>query len=116
MNLDIDIEMVKDVLLLKEHEEEKKITLEQVAKAASLHFKIPLADLKSKSRTKNIANARFIAMYLSRKLVNATHEEIGKFYGGRDHSSVVHAEQKITKQLTTDTALSKDVMTIENHL
>lgn len=116
MNVNIDVEMVKDVLALKEHEEEKKVTLEIVAKTTSQHFKIPIADLKSKSRTKDIANARFIAMYLSRKIVNATHEEIGRFYGGRDHSSVVHAEQKITSKLATDSTLSKDIMTIENSL
>ncbi len=116
MKVDIDIEMVKDVLALKEHEDERKVTLEIVAKTTSHHFRIPIADLKSKSRTKDIANARFIAMYLSRKIVGATHEEIGRFYGGRDHSSVVHAEQKITKQLSSDSHLSKDVMTIENSL
>jgi len=116
MNVNIDVEMVKDVLALKEHEEEKKVTLEIVAKFTSQHFKIPIADLKSKSRTKDIANARFIAMYLSRKIVNATHEEIGRYYGGRDHSSVVHAEQKITSRLATDSTLSKDIMTIENSL
>jgi chromosomal replication initiator protein len=116
MNVNIDVEMVKDVLALKEHEEERKITLDGVAKTTSQHFKIPIADLKSKSRTKDIANARFIAMYLSRKIVNATHEEIGRFYGNRDHSSVVHAEQKITSRLATDSSLSKDIMTIENSL
>jgi chromosomal replication initiator protein len=116
MKVDIDLEMVKDVLALKEYEDERKITLDIVAKATSQHFKIPIADLKSKSRTKDIAKARFVAMYLSRKIVNATHEEIGKFYGGRDHSSVVHAEQTITQKLIGDPALSKDIMTIENSL
>ncbi len=116
MSVSIDVEMVRDVLALKEHEEERKVTLESVAKTTSQHFRIPIADLKSKSRTKDIANARFIAMYLSRKIVNATHEEIGRFYGGRDHSSVVHAEQKITLRLATDVNLSKDIMTIENTL
>lgn len=116
MHVEIDIETVKEVLALKEHEDERRITLEIVAKTTAQHLKIPLADLKSKSRTKEIANARFIAMYLSRKIVNATHDEIGKYYGGRDHSSVVHAEQKITRQLMTDASLSKDVMTIENSL
>lgn len=116
MKVDIDVEMVKDVLALKEHEDDRRVTLEHVAKTTSQYFRIPVADLKSKSRTKDIANARFIAMYLSRKIVNATHEEIGRFYGNRDHSSVVHAEQKIVSRLTTDVGLSKDIMTIENTL
>lgn len=116
MKVDIDAETVKETLGLREYEEERKITLDHVAKTTSQHFKIPIADLKSKSRTKDIANARFIAMYLSRKIVNGTHEEIGKFYGNRDHSSVVHAEQKIIQRLATDATLSKDIMTIENSL
>lgn len=116
MKVDIELEMVKEVLALRDFEDEKKITIEGIAKQTSQHFKIPVADLKSKSRTKDIANARFVAMYLSRKLANATHEEIGQFFGGRDHSSVVHAEQKISKQLSQDPLLSKTIMTIENQL
>lgn len=116
MKVDIELEMVKEVLGLRDFEDEKKITIEAIAKQTSLYFKIPVADLKSKSRTKDIANARFVAMYLSRKLANATHEEIGQFFGGRDHSSVVHAEQKISRTLAEDPLLSKTIMTIENSL
>ncbi len=116
MKVDIELEMVKEVLSLRDFEDEKKITIEGIAKQTSSHFKIPIADLKSKSRTKDIANARFVAMYLCRKLANATHEEIGQFFGGRDHSSVVHAEQKISKQLPEDPLLSRTIMTIENLL
>ncbi|MFG1505579.1 chromosomal replication initiator protein DnaA [Halobacteriovorax sp. ZH5_bin.2] len=116
MKVDIELEMVKEVLGLRDYEDEKKITIEGIAKQTSQYFKIPVADLKSKSRVKDIANARFVAMYLSRKLASATHEEIGQFFGGRDHSSVVHAEQKISKQLSQDPMLSKTIMTIENSL
>lgn len=116
MKVDIDTEMVKEILMLKDLDMDKKVTLDQVAKASSQYFKIPVADLKSKARTKDIANARFVAMYLSRKIVNATQEEIGNFYGGRDHSSVVHAEKTISKRLETDIGLSRDVLTIESKL
>lgn len=116
MNVEVDTEMVKDILGLSSEDVERKITLDVVAKAASLHFKIPVPDLKSKARTKDIVNARFVAMFLSRKIVNATQEEIGKFYGGRDHSSVVHAERTIKEKLLTDVGLSRDLVTIENCL
>ncbi|MFG1500380.1 chromosomal replication initiator protein DnaA [Halobacteriovorax sp. XZX-3] len=116
MKVDIELEMVKEVLGLRDYEDEKKITIEGIAKQTSQYFKIPVADLKSKSRVKDIANARFVAMYLCRKLASLTHEEIGQFFGGRDHSSVVHAEQKISKQLSQDPMLSKTIMTIENSL
>jgi chromosomal replication initiator protein len=116
MNVEVDTEMVKDILGLSSEDVERKITLDIVAKATSLHFKIPVPDLKSKARTKDIVNARFVAMYLSRKIVNATQEEIGKFYGGRDHSSVVHAERTIKDKILTDVSLSRDLVTIENCL
>ena len=115
MKVDIDLETVKNVLSLNHLEEERNISLETIAKATSQYFKIPLPDLKSKARKKEIANARFVAMYLSRKLLYATHEEIGKFYS-RDHSSVVHAEQRITERLEHDSQLSRHLITIENSL
>ncbi len=115
MKVDIDLETVKNVLSLNHIEEDRNITLDSIAKATSQYFKIPLPDIKSKARKKEIANARFVAMYLSRKLLNATHEEIGKFYS-RDHSSVVHAEQKITQRLENDNQLSRHLITIENTL
>ena len=116
MNVEVDTEMVKDILGLSSSEVERKITLDIVAKATSQHFKIPVPDLKSKARTKDIVNARFVAMYLSRKIVNATQEEIGRFYGGRDHSSVVHAERTIKEKMINDISLSRDLITIENTL
>jgi chromosomal replication initiator protein len=116
MNVEVDTEMVKDILGLSSEDIERKITLDIVAKATSAHFKIPVPDLKSKARTKDIVNARFIAMYLSRKIVNATQEEIGRFYGGRDHSSVVHAERTIKDKMNSDVSLSRDLITIENSL
>jgi chromosomal replication initiator protein len=116
MKVEIDTEMVKDLLMLKDVDQDKKITLDQIAKTTASYFKIHVADLKSKARQKDIANARFIAMYLSRKIINATQQEIGNFYGNRDHSSVVHAEKEVIKRMATDINVSKDVMTIENSL
>jgi len=53
---------------------------------------------------------------MTRKLIKVTQEEIGKFYGGRDHSSVIHALSKIENLTKTDAALSKDLLHIENSL
>lgn len=113
---DLDIETVKDFLHLSTEEDTRTVTLEAIAKATSQYFKIPLADLKSKSRLKDVAKARHIAMYLSRKSLSLTFDEIGKFFGGRDHSSVVHAEKTITQKLQTDSGLSRDLTYIENNL
>ncbi len=116
MNVDIDIEMVKDLLMLNNYEEAKEITLDDVAKITSSFYKIPLADIKSKARSKDIARARHVAMYLSRKIINATQQEIGTFFGGRDHTSVIHGVNKITSQVKIDVGLSRDIIQIENNL
>ncbi|MCO4794546.1 MAG: chromosomal replication initiator protein DnaA [Bacteriovoracaceae bacterium] len=113
MKVEIDTEMVKDLLGLENYQETKKITLDDIAKATSGYFKIPLADLKSKARNKEITRARHIAMYLQRKVVHATQQEIGRFFGGRDHTSVIHGVNKISEQVKTDVTLSRDLIQIE---
>lgn len=116
MEIDFDYETVKDFLQLSAPEDAKVVTQETIAKATSQYYKIPLADLKSKSRIKEVAKARHVAMYLARKILNHTFDEIGKYFGGRDHSSVVHAEKTVVEKLKTDSALSKDLNYIENNL
>lgn len=116
MKVDFDIETIREFLQLSTPEDNRVLTLEAIAKATSQYFKIPLADLKSKSRMKEVAKARHISMYLCRKCLNLTFDEIGKFFGGRDHSSVVHAEKTVTQKLQTDAELSRDINYIENNL
>lgn len=116
MGIDLDFELVKNYLNLETPNDEKTITLESVAKATSQYYRITVVDLKSKGRKKEVTQARHVAMYLSRKIVNATLEEIGRFYGGRDHSTVISAERAVVQRLTTDASLSKDVLYIENNL
>lgn len=116
MNVEIEIDLVKEQLMLPNNESEKEMTIEYVAKATAQYFRIPLADLKSKGRSQDITKARHIAMYLSRKIVNAKQQEIGAFFGGRDHSSVIHAVNTIAEKVKTDSSLSKDINSIESNL
>ncbi len=115
--VELDLDIVKEQLNIQEDSgSERSVGLEDLAKAVAQFFKIPLADLKSKSRSKEIAHARHIAMFLSRKILRATQQEIGQFFGGRDHTSVIHASQKIQEQLEIDQELSKTVNEIERML
>ncbi|GAF80514.1 unnamed protein product, partial [marine sediment metagenome] len=114
--VDIDAEIARQQLKLDDYLDPKKITLDNIGKTVSSYFKIPVPDLKSKARNKEIATARHIAMYLSYKIIQSTLAEIGQFYGNRDHSSVLHAVEKIKKQLKTDSELSSSVLEIENSL
>jgi len=116
MDIEIDTEIVREQLNIQDNSNVKQITLESIAKTTSQHFKIPLPDLRSKSRNKEIAYARHVAIYLSRKLIRATQQDIGRYYGGRDHTSIIHAEKKVQELLKTDSTLSRNVLEIENAL
>ncbi len=80
------------------------------------HFSIKLADLKSSRRLKNFAMPRQIAMYLCRKHVKSSYPELGEKFGGKDHSTVVHAVQKIEKLLKADLSLQTQINSLEKHL
>ena len=116
MRIEIDIEMVRNLLKMDNHTANEVPTLENIAKTTSNYFKIPLANLKSKARKAEITRARHIAMYLSQKIIKSTLKEIGHFYGGRDHTSVIHAIERIKTGLQNDSQLSRDVVAIESNL
>tara|TARA_R110000868_G_scaffold55424_2_gene172249 strand:+ start:120 stop:1682 length:1563 start_codon:yes stop_codon:yes gene_type:complete len=116
MNQEIDVELAKELLTLGGVNESVAPTIDSIAKATSAYYKVSFADLKSKSRAKETAHARHVAMYLARKLMKVTQEEIGKFFGGRDHSSVIHAVSKIELLTKSDASLSKDLLQIENSM
>ncbi|MBP9680044.1 MAG: chromosomal replication initiator protein DnaA [Bacteriovorax sp.] len=116
MNVEIEIDLVKEQLMVPDGDSGKEMTIEHVAKATAQYFRIPLADLKSKGRSQDITKARHIAMYLARKIANGKQQEIGAFFGGRDHSSVIHAVNTITEKVKLDPSLSKDINAIESNL
>lgn len=115
MNVEIEVELVKEQLMLPNSENEIELTIESVAKATAQYFRLPLVDLKSKGRNQDITRARHVAMYLARKIVNAKQQEIGAYFGGRDHSSVIHAVNTISERVKTDPSLSKDINAIESN-
>jgi chromosomal replication initiator protein len=115
-NVEIDTDMAKEILKLAPNDDATPATLEGIAKSTSQYFKVTLADIRSKSRNKEIVRARHISWYLSKHLIDATLKEIAKYYGGRDHSSVIHGVNRVTVQIRTDMALSKDITFIENNL
>lgn len=116
MKVDIDMEMVKELLVLSDSANEKRITLEHITRTTAQFYKITLADIKSKTRTKQITNARHVAMYLSQKVINSKLQEIGKYFSGRDHTSVMHAIKKVKSSIKSDLALSRQIIEIENSL
>jgi chromosomal replication initiator protein len=101
----ITIELTKEVLrdLLKEPK--KLITVDFIQRCVAEEFGIPLPDLKTRRRHKNIVLPRQIAMYLSRELTDSSFPEIGGFFGGKDHTTVLHSYNKIKGDLKTNELL-----------
>lgn len=102
---DITLTMTKNVLkdLLKEAS--KEISIEDIQHAVSEHYKINMADFKTKKRIKSIVVPRQIAMYLARELTSFSLPEIGLRFGGKDHTTILHAYKKIKDQMTADSKL-----------
>ena len=94
----------------------KTVSIEAVLHAVSDRFNVSISQLQSKSRTRSLALPRQIVMYLSRKLTNMSLTEIGGFVGGRDHSTVIHADGKITELLKKDKNLLFVLQKIESEL
>ncbi len=92
------------------------ITIEDIQKAVCKYFNIRISDLKSKRRLKNIALPRQIAMYLSREYTKASFPEIGERFGGKDHSTVIHAHKKIASALERDEEIRSIVESLKTML
>ncbi len=114
---EIDMDLVREVLKKVLRQGEKKsVTVDEVIKTVTDKFNIKIADIKSQKKSKNLVLPRQIAMYLSRKLTNASFPDIGAKIGGRDHSTVIYAYNKITKLLDHDDKTKKIVQELERLL
>jgi chromosomal replication initiator protein len=94
ITLDLTKRILKDML----EEERKRISIPYIQEKVAEFFNISLSELKSKSRKKNIALPRQIAIYFARKYTDASLNEIGDAFGGKDHTTVLHAIQKIERE------------------
>jgi chromosomal replication initiator protein len=104
---EISVDMVKDVLKDMIKEGKKKITIDLIQKKVCEYFDIKLSDMKVKKRSRGIAYPRQIAMYLARMLTDYSLPEIGEYFGGRDHTTVMHAFDKIKNDLKAKKGLSE---------
>lgn len=87
---------------LEERDKSLQPSLKSIAQAVAKYFKLRIADLKGKTRRQNVVHARAIGMFLSRELTDESLERVGKHYGGRDHTTVIHACRKAAADLETD--------------
>jgi chromosomal replication initiator protein len=106
---EMGVDLAQEVLGDLWGEEEKIITIDQIQKKVGDFFGVKLSDLKAKSRTKAVAFPRQVAMYLARQLTHASLAEIGRAFGGKDHTTVLHAVDKIQTLLQEDPKLRKSI-------
>ncbi|WP_409272878.1 chromosomal replication initiator protein DnaA [Neobacillus sp. SCS-31] len=106
INADLAAEALKDII---PSSKPKIVTILDIQKAVGQQFNVKLEDFKAKKRTKSVAFPRQVAMYLSRELTDFSLPKIGEEFGGRDHTTVIHAHEKISKLLATDAQLQKQV-------
>ena len=114
--VDITIDLAREALKHTLKENEQRVTVRNIQKAICEHFDVKISDLKSKRRTKNIAVARQVAMYLCRKYTATSYPAIGAEFGGRDHSTVIHASKTIARKATTDPEIKATVERLERQL
>ena len=105
MSVDLTHEVLADLW----GEEEKIITIEQIQRKVCDGFGMKLSDLKAKNRTKAVAFSRQVAMYLARHLTHASLAEVGRAFGGKDHTTVLHAVDKIQTLMREDPTLHKTI-------
>ncbi len=104
ITLDFAKESLRDLLALQE----KLVTIENIQKTVGEYFKIRVADLLSKKRSRSIARPRQVAMALAKELTNHSLPEIGDAFGGRDHTTVLHACRKVVELRRSDAKVSED--------
>lgn len=112
INLNMAKEILKNILI----EKNKEISIEEIQKNVAAYFSIKVSDLKSAKRLKALVIPRQIAMYISRQLTSCSYPEIGEKFGGKDHSTIIHAIKKIERQLEEDYQLKITVENLKNSL
>ncbi len=113
----IDLDLVKSVLKqLLRKEEKKEITIDEIVKVAGAKLNIKISDIRSQKKNKNLVLARQISMFLAREMTSSSFPDIGEKIGGRDHSTVIYAHNKIKKNLETNKTLRDTVEEIREVL
>ncbi len=108
----LDAITIREYLIRRDtrHQSElAEITMAEIATATAKFFRLSVSALRSSSRQRGVVTARGVAVYMARRLTNKSFQQIGRYFGGRDHSTVMHAYRKIEKALPSDSALRQAV-------
>lgn len=106
---DLNINMAQEVLRDLLRANDRKITVDEIKKVVCAHFNIRLSDMESARRSRAVARPRQIAMYFAKQLTAKSLPELGRLFGGRDHTTVMYAIRKVEELSATDQAFEEDI-------
>ena len=113
---EITLELAQDCLADILRASDRKLTIEEIQRKVAEHYNIRLSDMIGPKRLRTIARPRQIAMYLAKQLTPRSLPEIGRRFGGRDHTTIMHGVRKIEELMTTDSQLSDDIQLLRRLL
>ncbi len=113
---EITLELAQDCLADILRASDRKITVEEIQRRVAEHYNVRLSDLIGPKRVRNIARPRQIAMYLAKQLTPRSLPEIGRRFGGRDHTTIMHGVRRIEELMTTDSQLADDLQLLRRLL
>jgi chromosomal replication initiator protein len=105
----INLETTQDVLHDLIRASDRRITIEEIQKKVAEHYNIKLVEMSSARRSRTVARPRQVAMYLAKQLTSRSLPEIGRKFGGRDHTTVMHAVKKVDELREIDQNFAEDV-------
>jgi chromosomal replication initiator protein len=112
----IDMELAKAALGESIDQEQRRVTIQNILDAVTKYYNVKLSDLQSKKRHKSIAFPRQVCMYLARRHTRYSLEEIGGYFGGRDHTTVLHAVRTVTSDVKEDPEVNEQLTRLETQL
>jgi chromosomal replication initiator protein len=112
----VTLETAQEVLhdLLRAHE--RRVSIEEIQRKVAEHYNIRLTDMSSARRARNVARPRQVAMYLAKQLTSRSLPEIGRRFGNRDHTTVMHAVTRVAELMQQDASFAEDVSLLRKML
>jgi chromosomal replication initiator protein len=112
----ITLEMAKSVLRDLIGTKKKIVSMDDIQETVGARFHVKIADLKSRRRSKTLVHPRQIAMYLCRELTDSSYPEIGRQFGGKDHTTIIHACKQVTKAMDSDSSLNATLESLKEQI
>jgi chromosomal replication initiator protein len=112
----ITLDLAKNVLRDLIGDKKKIVSMDDIQEAVCAQFHVKITELKSRRRSKTLVHPRQIAMYLCRELTDASYPEIGRQFGGKDHTTIIHGCRQVAKAKETDIALQTTIETLKEQI